>query len=57
MVTFILFIYLSTYSSQSGMTIISQEFTSEAQCKKAQVQIAKEFKAFGTQVKIVCAEK
>lgn len=58
MKTFILFVYLSSYSAQGGMTVTSAEFSSKTACLAASIEIVKEFKTTFTQTpKVLCLEK
>lgn len=55
MMHWILFIYLSSFSTQGGMTMATAEFATEQSCQDAGEQVKKEFKTFFIQpIKAIC---
>lgn len=54
---FVLFIYLATYSSQSGMATASQEFNSLQKCETAGRAVKEQFGGIYTNVYWFCIEK
>jgi hypothetical protein len=54
----ILFVYLSTFSAHSGMTITTAEFDSQQACTSAAEKVKEEFKSFFIQpIKTLCVAK
>ncbi len=53
--TFILFVYLSTWSSSSGMTITSAEFHTQEACESAGAAISSRWGTIYTKVGHYCA--
>ncbi len=54
----ILFVYLSTFSAHSGMSLTTAEFDSKEACLAAAAQAEKEFSTFFTQKpKTLCVGK
>lgn len=55
MMTYILFVYLSTFASQGGVSITSAEFKDLLSCQQAAEKITEEFKTFFVQpAKTLC---
>lgn len=57
MTSYILIIYLSTFSMNSGMTMTEAGFYSQGACESAEVIIKKEFNGMSTQVRTVCVKQ
>jgi hypothetical protein len=54
----ILFLFISTYSVQGGVSVSSQEFHTQEACEYAAIQLASEFKTIITQrPKTICLPK
>lgn len=55
---FILFVYLSTFSTHSGISVTSAEFNSKETCEEAALEIKKDFKSmFVQEPQTICVEK
>lgn len=53
--TFILFVYLATFSASSGMTITSAEFHTRDACEAAGAEVTRRWASFYTQARHYCA--